>query len=49
MESTMVLLMILLITIVFAVVGLALYLLIKYAFVFIIAGCAGKLIDKFKK
>lgn len=49
MEAAMILLTILLVTIVLAVVGLAVYLLFKYAIVFIIAGFAGKLIDKFKK
>lgn len=49
MEAAMVLLTILLITIVFAVIGLAVYLLFKYSIVFIIAVCAGKLIDKIKK
>ena len=49
MESTMMLLMIALIAIVFTVVGLAAYVLFKYAIVFIIAGFTGKLIDKFKK
>lgn len=49
MEPTMMLLMIALLAIVFAVIGLAVYILFKYAIVFIIAGFTGKIIDKFKK
>ena len=49
MDAALVFLIVALVAIIFSVLALVIYVLFKYALVFIIAGVTGKLIDKWKK